>query len=67
MIYRVSKQNFFSDTRNYNDKKHIFQLQKKIQNKTTATTAIKNELNYSPMSEGHKCLAKINLEASPLR
>ena len=30
--------------------------------KTTTTTAIRNELKYSPMSDGNTCIAEPNLE-----
>ena len=35
--------------------------------KTTTTTGLKNELKYSPMSEGNTCIAESNLEVLPLR
>ena len=35
--------------------------------KATTTTASKNELKYSPMSEGNTCIADPNLEVLPLR
>ena len=39
----------------------------KIKIKTTTTTGLKNELKYSPMSEGNTCIAEPNLEVLPLR
>ena len=33
-----------------------------IEIKTTTTTALKNELKYSPTSEGNNCIAEPNLE-----
>ena len=38
----------------------------KIKIKTTATIGLKNELKYSPMSEG-TCIAEPNLDILPLR
>ena len=38
----------------------------KIKIKTT-TIGLKNELKYSPMSEGNTCIAEPNLEVLPLR
>ena len=35
--------------------------------KTTTTTALKNEVKYSPMSEGNTCIAEPNLQILPLR
>ena len=32
----------------------------------TTTTALKNELKYSPVSEGNTCMAEPKLEALPL-
>ena len=46
-------------------KKTFFNYQIKI--KTTTTTVLKNELKYSPMSEGNTCIAEPNLEVLPLR
>ena len=43
-------------------KKNIFQQKIK-----TATTGLKNELEYSPISEGNTCIAEPNLEVLPLR
>ena len=34
---------------------------------TTTTTAKKNELKYTPMSEGNICIVKPNLEVLPLQ
>ena len=34
---------------------------------TTATTALKNEVKYSPMSEGNTCIAEPKLQILPLR
>ena len=47
----------------------FFNCKIKIEIKTTTTRVIKNELKYSPMSEGdHTCIAKPNLEVLlPLR
>ena len=39
----------------------------KIKIKRTATIGLKNELKYSPMSEGNTCIAEPNLEVLPLR
>ena len=39
----------------------------KIEIKTTTTTALKNELKYSPMSGGNTCIAEPNLELLLLR
>ena len=39
----------------------------KIKVKTTTATELKNELKYSPMSEGNTCIADPNLEVLPLR
>ena len=33
----------------------------------STTTALKNELKYSPMSEGNTCIGEPNLEVLPLR
>ena len=38
----------------------------KIEIKTTTTTALKNELKYSLMSEGNTCISESNLEVLPL-
>ena len=35
--------------------------------KTTTTKGLKNELKYSPMSEGNTSIAEPNLEVLPLR
>ena len=35
--------------------------------KTTTTTGLRNDLKYSPMSEGNTCLAEPDLEVLPLR
>ena len=60
--------NFLSDKRIYNAKKKTFFNYKiKIEIKTTTTTALKNELKYSPMSEGNTCIAEPNLEVLPLK
>ena len=37
-----------------------------IEIETSTTAAIKNELKYSPMSEGNTCIAEPNLEVLPL-
>ena len=37
----------------------------KIEIKTTITTAIKNRLKYSPISEGNTCIAEPKLEVLP--
>ena len=42
-------------------KNTFFNFKVKIDIKTTTTTVIKNELKYSPMSEGNTCNAKPNL------
>ena len=47
-------------------KKNIFQQKIKTKIKT-ATTGLKNELEYSPISEGNTCIAEPNLEVLPLR
>ena len=47
-------------------KKTFFNYRIKIKIKTT-TTGLKNELKYSPMSEGNTCIAEPNLEVLPLR
>ena len=39
----------------------------KIKVRTTTTIGLKNELKYSPMSEGNTCIAEPNLEVLPLR
>ena len=44
--------NFLSDKRIFNAKKTF--LNYKIKAKTTITTGLKNELKYSPMSEGYR-------------
>ena len=46
-------------------KKTIFNCKIKIEIKTT-TTALKNDLKYSPMSESNTCIAEPNLEVLPL-
>ena len=43
-------------------KNTFFNYKIKIEIKTTTTTVIKNKLEYSPMSEGNKCIAKPNLQ-----
>ena len=48
-------------------KKKFFNDKLKIEIKATTTTALKNELKYSPMSEGNTCIAEPNLEVFPLR
>ena len=48
-------------------KKTFFNYKIKIKIKTTTTTGLKNELKYSPMSEGNTCIAEPNLEVLPLR
>ena len=60
-------QTFLSDTRIYNINKIHFSIteikitvQNKIEIKTTTTTVIKNELQYSPMSEGNTCTLEPN-------
>ena len=47
-------------------KKAYFNCKIKIKIKTT-TIGLKNELKYSPMSEGNTCIAEPNLEVLPLR
>ena len=47
-------------------KKTFLNCKIKIKFKTTAT-GLKNELKYSPMSEGNTCIAVPNLEVLPLR
>ena len=60
--------NFLSGKRIYNVKKKIGQLQNKNKKiKTTVTTALKNGLKYSPMSEGNASIAEPKLEVLPLR
>ena len=39
----------------------------KIKIKTTARTGLKNELKYSPISEGNTCIAEPNLEVLRLK
>ena len=46
-------------------KKHFSICEIKIKIKTT-TIGLKNELKYSPMSEGNTCIAEPNLEVLPL-
>ena len=46
-------------------KKTFFNYKIKIEIKTT-TTALKNELKYSPVSEGNTCIAGPKLEVLPL-
>ena len=46
-------------------KNTFFNFKVKIDIKTTTTTVIKNELKYSPMSEGNTCNAKPNLGVLP--
>ena len=49
-------------------KKKNCQLQNKNKKiKTTVTTALKNGLKYSPMSEGNASIAEPKLEVLPLR
>ena len=43
-------------------KKNIIKYKIKIEIKTTTSTALTNELKYSPMSEGNTCIAESNLE-----
>ena len=45
----------------------LFNYKIKIEIKTTTTTAIKNELKYSPLSEGNPSTAEPKLEVLPLR
>ena len=47
-------------------KKTFFNYKIKIEIKTTITATLKNELKYSPMSEGNNCIAELNQEALPL-
>ena len=43
--------------------KTFFNYKRKRKRKTTTTTGLKNELKYSPMSEGEqRCIAEPNLE-----
>ena len=46
-------------------RKTFFNYKIKIEIKTTITATLKNELKYSPMSEGNNCIAELNLEALP--
>ena len=48
-------------------KKTFFNCKIKIEIETTATTALKSELKYYPISEGNTCIAEPNLEVLPLR
>ena len=48
-------------------KKAFFNYKIKIKTKATTTTGSKNELKYSPMSEGNTCVAEPSLEVLPLR
>ena len=48
-------------------KNTFFNYKIKIEIKTTATTVIKNEVKYSPLSEGNICIAEPNLEELSLR
>ena len=49
-------------------KKTFFDYKIRIKIKATTTTGLlKNELKYSPMSEGNTCIAEPNLEVLPLR
>ena len=59
--------NFLSDKRIYNAKKTYFNCKKKKKKKIKSTIGLKNELKYSPMSEGNTCIAEPNLEVLPLR
>ena len=45
-------------------KKTFFNYEIKMEIKTATTTALKNELKYSPMSEGNTSIAEPNLEVS---
>ena len=47
-------------------KNTFFNHKKKIEIKTTAITEMKNELKYSPVSEGNTCIAEPNLDVLPL-
>ena len=48
-------------------KNTFFNYKIKIEIKRTTTTVTKNELIYSPMSEGNTCIAEPNLEILPLK
>ena len=42
--------------------KTFFNYKIKIEIKTTTTTALKNELTYSPVSGGNTCIGELKLE-----
>ena len=47
-------------------KKTFFNYKIKIKIKTTTTTGLKNDLKYSPMSDGiNTCIAEPNLKVLP--
>ena len=48
-------------------KKAFFNYKIKAKIKTTTTTGLKDEIKYSPMSEGNICIAEPNLDVLPLR
>ena len=48
-------------------KNTFFEYKIKIEIIIITTTAIKNELKYSPMSECNTCIAEPNQEVLPLR
>ena len=48
-------------------KKPLFNYKLKIKIKTTITTAIKNELKYSSMSEDNPCIPEPDIEVLPLK
>ena len=43
-------------------RKTFFSYKIKLEIKATKTTALKNQLKYSPMSEGNTCIAEPNFE-----
>ena len=58
---------FLSNKIIYSAKKTFFNYKIKIIIKATTTTGLKNELKYSPMSDGNACIAEPNLEVLSLR
>ena len=65
-VSKLSKYTFFLTKEFAMLKKAYFNCKIKIKTKTT-TIGLKNELEYSPMSEGNTCIAEPNLEVLPLR
>ena len=67
MVVLVKVFYFLSDKRIYNVEKASFNNEIKMEIKTTTTAALRNELKYSPMSEGNTRIVEPNLEVLLLR